>query len=657
MRYGDHSFFQTGVAVPLFSLRSNNSVGIGEFLDLIPFANWAKRCGLNVIQILPVNDTGFESSPYSARSAFALNPVFINMQVVRGSDNYKVEIETAQKRFADEPRVHFEEVSRWKRAVLRKIFDARYEQLEKNIALSKWIEANPWVKPYAVYAFLKDENHEASWRSWKNEQNPTSARIDSLWRKNRKDSLFQSWMQFEAEAQFKVATSELSKIGMHLKGDIPILINEDSADVWYDRKFFSLDDRAGAPPDMFSYSGQNWGFPTYRWDVIEKDNFAWWRARLAQASKFYHAYRIDHVLGFFRIWAIPQCQETGILGHFSPAVPISLETLVQAGFKRETIDYLQRPNFSKEQLSSFLGSFVDTCIKNYFDLLPNSKDRYVLKEEFSSERAILSTQEEQKVKDGLLKVYWDRVFVPGTPEGKYYPYWYWYDQAVLYTLPMNEQNTLHQIMSANAKAQEDLWRENGMKLLSKLVNETDMLVCAEDLGAVPHCVPDVLFKLNILSLRVERWARNWDSPYSPYYEAEDYPRLSVSTTSVHDSSTLLGLWVESGFDRATYWRHLHLPGEVPDRLTPDVVEQIIRHIFSTNSLFCIPPLQDLLAMSARWVPENPEEERINIPGTIGPKNWSYKMPCTIEELSQCMSLSSTILRLVEERKNRPIWKI
>lgn len=655
MRYGDISCFQSGVAVPLFSLRSNDSVGIGEFLDLVPFGAWAKKCELNVIQILPVNDTGFESSPYSARSAFALNPVFIRLQIVIGAENFTAEISAMQKKYAADKTVRYQEVARDKRAILRKIFDSRYAMLEHNVAFLKWIDANPWAKPYAVYAVLKEKNGEASWQSWKEDGSPSPARVGALFRKMHKDALFQCWMQFEAEAQFKVASDKLTENGMHLKGDIPILLNEDSADVWFDRKYFSLSDRAGAPPDMFSYSGQNWGFPTYRWDALEADDFKWWRDRLAEAAKFYHAYRIDHVLGFFRIWTIPENQRTGILGHFSPAIPLTEAELVSAGFKKETLLYLQNPNYSREQLRGFLGNATDACVERYFELLPFTNDRYVFREEFRFERGIIDYAEEQSVKDALLKVLWNRVFAPGTPDGIFYPFWYWYNAPVLGTLPQGEQEKLGNIIRANEAAQEPLWYANGKKLLSALAKSTDMTVCAEDLGAVPRCVPQVLSELRINSLRVERWARNWDAMSQPYYELSEYPRLSVATTSVHDTSTLAGLWKERDFDRNYFWtNHLHFEGPAPESLTPDVVKRLIRNIFRANSLFCIPPLQDFLAMSARFLPENPDDERVNTPGTVGPKNWAYRMPCTIEELEENVALTREIASLSDERSKRPL---
>ena len=628
MRYGDISYFQSGVAVPLFSLYSKQSIGIGEFLDLIPFARWAKFCDFNIIQLLPVNDTGAESSPYSARSAFALNPVFINVQTVEGSADVEDEIRTAKHEFDKLGKIDYYHISSWKRFVLRKIFDNRYSELKKD-----------------------------NWKDWPEFRDPSAKDIEKLWKKFEKDNLFQAWMQFEAEKQFSAVIEEISKMGLRLKGDIPILINEDSADVWADRKYFSLDDRAGAPPDMFSYSGQNWGFPTYRWDVIEKDDFAWWRSRLAQASKFYHAYRIDHVLGFFRIWSIPQKEVTGILGYFNPCVPLTWEKLSSAGFIRETLEYLRRPNYGYDQLREFLGDDTDRLAPVCFTQLEGHPDRLILKPEYSSEKAILGMNEPQEVKDKLLKVYWNRVFVPSGDENTFYPYWYWYNAPVLFTLPEYEQEKLRNLIKENENSQNDLWDANATKLLTVLSQETDMLVCAEDLGAVPPCVPSVLHKLNILSLRIERWARNWNAPYSPYYEMGEYPRMSVCATSCHDSSTLRGLWYEKDFDRDLYWSHAHLPGKAPEEITPSVVRQILTHVYSANSLFCILPLQDYLALSASLSKGSPESERVNVPGTVGGSNWCYRMPCSVDELMDYTSLSSDIRMLVDVRKRRPMWKI
>lgn len=183
-----------------------------------------------------------------------------------------------------------------------------------------------------------------------------------------------------------------------------------------------------------------------------------------------------------------------------------------------------------------------------------------------------------------------------------------------------------------------------------------MLVCAEDLGAVPSCVPTVLNKLNILSLRIERWARNWNVPYSPYYDMDEYPRLSVCTTSCHDTSSLRGLWKEPDFDRGLYWSHAHLPGSAPQEITPTVARTILTHVFSSNSLFCILPAQDYFALSASLSQVDPEKERVNVPGTVGGANWCYRLPCSVDELLDYASLSSDIRKLVDVRKRRPLWK-
>ena len=640
MQYGKINSFQTGVVVPLFSLRSKDSVGIGEFLDLIPLGKWAKKCCLDLIQLLPVNDTGEESSPYSARSAFALNPVYIRLQEVEGASEVLGDEPLEQnKKYDESSRIPYLDVVRYKRDALGRIFDAKENEISANRDLKKWIEDNDWVNSYAEFCARKAENNEASWKNWKEES-----------RINESDILFQKWMQWIAEKQFLKAVDELNKMNVRLKGDIPILINEDSADVWHYPQFFNLGDRAGAPPDMFCYSGQNWAFPTYKWDNLEQDNFTWWRKRVTHASKFYHAYRIDHVLGFFRIWVVPETEFTGILGHFAPSIPIYMNDLLQAGIPRETVHYLTNPNFGEEQLKNWFGFDTEKVKGKYFEHLPNAEGRYVLRQEYHSERAIVSLDEEQPVKDALLNAYWDRVFVPNSTDEILYPYWYWYNAPVLLTLPEHEANIIKRIIKTNEASQEDLWRQNGHKLLSVLVKETDMLVCAEDLGAVPNCVPGVLEDLKILSLRVERWTRDWKQKNQPYIPLSEYPRLSVCTTSNHDSSTLLGLWNEADFDRSLFWQHIGQSGNIPGVLTAEHVKSILKNLLQANSLLAILPIQDLMALSHKFIPKNPEEDRVNTPGTIGPQNWSWRMACTLENLLKYTKLNNSIAELAKLRK-------
>jgi len=403
---------------------------------------------------------------------------------------------------------------------------------------------------------------------------------------------------------------------------------------------------------MFCYSGQNWAFPTYKWDNLEKENFSWWKARIKQAEKFYHAYRIDHVLGFFRIWVVPEREYTGILGNFIPSIPIYMNDLLQAGIPKETVHYLTSPNFGEEQLNDWFGNYTEEAKRKYFAPLQGSPGRYVLCDEYRCERVIMALEEEQFIKDALLNVYWDRIFTPSSTDEILWPYWYWYNAPVLHTLPEHEINIIRDVIKSNEAKQEDLWSKNGRKLLNVLAKEADMLVCAEDLGAVPKCVPGVLEDLNILALRVERWTRDWKREGSPYVPLSEYPRLSVCTTSNHDSSTILGSWHEHDFDKDFYWKYMGQSGNAPAVLSAGHVKLIIENVFKTNSLLTIVPLQDFMALSQKFIPENPDEDRVNVPGTIGPQNWSWKMPCLLEDLLKEDELNSKIAELARVRKER-----
>jgi len=253
-----------------------------------------------------------------------------------------------------------------------------------------------------------------------------------------------------------------------------------------------------------------------------------------------------------------------------------------------------------------------------------------------------------------MNAYWNRVFVPSSNEEVLWPYWYWYNSPVLYTLPEHEINIIKNLMKCNEAKQEDLWGKNGYKLLSVLSKESDMLVCAEDLGAVPKCVPGILKDLGILALRVERWTRDWKREGSPYVPISEYPRLSVCTTSNHDSSTILGLWNEHDFDRDFYWKHLGLNNRVPATLSAEHVSLIIENLFNSNSLLAILPLQDLMALSQKFIPENPDDDRVNIPGTIGAQNWSWRMSCLLDDLLKEDELNEKIAKLAGARKGRKL---
>lgn len=651
MRYKTIQQMMTGVAVPLGGLRTEKSCGIGEFTDLLPFARWAHECGMRLIQLLPINDTGEERSPYSALSAFALHPVYITLSALPLSPPLQKKVDQFSQQHRQDAMIAWLDVVRFKRSILREHYSSHFAQISKEKPFLAWIEQNQWVKPYAVFSLLKEQEEMKSWQEWSRYQNPTPARIDAIWSKNWEEVLFFSWVQWIAEGQLLQVSQQLSAMGVMLKGDIPILLSEDSADVWHLRKFFDLNNRAGAPPDMFCYAGQNWRFPAYRWSVIERDNYSWWRARLRQAAKFYSAYRIDHVLGFFRIWQVPETEQTGVLGRFVPAVPLRRSDLLAAGFSPERLDHLVDPLFPAERVAALfegLGRDGRPWLKQIEGGWKIDRER------FSSETALFNSDEPQPVKDALIQLYWDRVLLRFEESGSdYHPHWYWYDSNTFHLLTAEEQGALRTLIEANYQLQEPLWTEHGKKILTMMLEESDMLVCAEDLGVVPPCVPRTLEEMGILGLKIERWTRDWEAPGQPWVAMEHYPRLSVCSPGTHDTSSLRGYWEETTWPRAQYASEIGL-SSVPDYLTEEVAEKIIKRNLEANSLLVIIPLQDWLALRYERRAFSPEEERINVPGSLDRSNWRWRMYQPIEEVARDEELKKKIGSLIEERTFRPL---
>ncbi len=653
MEFGEINHFLTGVVVPVFSLRTEDSCGIGEFHDLLKLGNWCKKTGIDLIQILPVNDTGAHTSPYSAQSAFALNPVYIRLQAIKGMDKFNDEIENVKSELEKEDRVDYDKISDFKRSILSKYYLLYKDEIKKDKEFLSWITKNLWLKNYTVYCALKDTNNHLSWKDWEHMRDPMPSKIDKYWKEKKDEVLFYSWIQYQLENQLRSVSLKLQEQGLKLKGDIPILINEDSADIWAERHYFDLTVTVGAPPDMFAKKGQNWGFPYYNWFEHEKDDYRWWRDRLKQASKFYHTYRIDHVLGFFRIWQFPDTEEVSILGHFNPSVPIEKSELEDAGFNDDKIKTFISPQFMKSQLMEFFGEDAERLINKYFQSFQRENDVLVFSKNISGEKSIKSLKEDENIRNKLLNLHWDRVLIPLDDNNEnFLPAWFFYKTSTFNSLPEDERMRLKEIIDKNWASQDDLWRENGLKMLRMMCDTTDMLVCAEDLGAVPACVPETLNELGILGIKIERWHRDYQKESEPYYDPKDYPRLSVCSPSLHDSSTLRGWWEEKDWDRRQYFSLLNMHEECPDHLTTEVCERIIKRNLGANSMLSVFLLQDILSLYYTLRTEHSDEERINVPGTHSPKNWSYRMKMTIEDLMKYDEYNNYLRGLIDERRNR-----
>lgn len=644
----DHKL--TGVVVPVFSLRSKKSCGIGEFADLPLLGEWCVKSGLELIQILPVNDTGYQESPYSALSAFALHPIFISLQSIKESKPFLKEIKILQKDFESHKRVQFASVLTSKLDILKKIYHENIEIIKSDKKIESWIAKNLWVKNYALFSTLRADNQLSSWSDWKSFSNPTGKELKKLWSDKSDENYFHVWVQYHLEDQLVKAVEKLDGLGISLKGDIPILMNEDSCDVWANRDYFNLNLSAGAPPDMFSTEGQNWGFPIYNWNNLKKDDYSWWRNRLEQASKFYHAYRIDHVLGFFRIWAIPYEMHTGSMGYFNPSSYIGLSDLHSLGFDEGRIRWLSRPHVIEQELRDRLGSESESIIELCLDRIGN-ENIFLLNKKFGSEKYFLESKISNEAKL-FLSEQLKNVTLIAIDKESYSLSWTYKNTRGYQSLNQWEKERLEEISASCGIKAESIWEENARNLLSFMKDTTDMLVCAEDLGAVPDCVPSVLQSLDILGLKVLRWAREWDRDGEPYTPVNQYPLLSVCTPAVHDSTTLKQWWYEEQ-NKPLLAEGLGAPsiGEEP---TETAILSFLSFLFKSSSAICMVQIQDFFGLDKSVCDSDIHFERINIPGTIQETNWSYRIPQTLEKLLENKNLFRSIASLTDERKSEAI---
>jgi 4-alpha-glucanotransferase len=408
---------------------------------------------------------------------------------------------------------------------------------------------------------------------------------------------------------------------------------------------------AGAPPDMFSPLGQNWGFPVYAWEAHRQDGCRWWRARLAHMAQFCHAIRLDHVLGFFRLWQIPLSEISGTLGYFAPSRLLSRSDLT-ACFDAGRIRFLSTPHIAWQDLQRELPDAAERVRRHSLEPLPGEA-LYNIKPTLDNERALAALPEDEAVRAFLTARHRDRTLISLAAD-VFAPAWYFYKSAAFAMLSAAEQQFVQDLVAVQREASEVMWEAQGHDLLAMITDATDLLVCAEDLGAVPACVPSTLNALGILGLRIERWAREYDKEGAPYIDPTRYPRLTVCTPSVHDTSPLRAWWVEPEWDKAAYARLLGLHEPLPEELTPWLCQRIIERQLAANSLLCVFQIQDLFALSADLRTVEPEAERINVPGTISLSNWSYRIPVDLEDLQAHEPLCRLLQALIKTRRTRAL---
>jgi 4-alpha-glucanotransferase len=652
-----------GVVVPVGALRNKNSIGVGEFADLADFALLCKKMNVGLIQILPVNDSGYDSAPYFSLTAFALHPIYMRIEDMEeyktAAPAIKDMIAEAKLKFGKEERYSHFKIFSVKMEIFKELYAANKDAIAVKAeggSLAAWIEQNAWVKEFAVYRHQKAENGEKSWKEWTENHTVTRADIEALWadKELREAHLFWVWLQEALDVQFSKASKAIADLGIILEGDLPILMNEDSCDVWAHPEIFIQELSAGAPPDMYSPDGQNWGFPIYNWEAQEKDNYAWWRSRLAVAGKYYQAYRIDHVLGFFRIWASTRDNYSSSLGRYVPYLPVTSRDLRKINFDKGRIRWVTQPHIPTEELyealrnnwgSLFTDSEIAAAANKIFSralVRINKEELWLFKKKIKGEKDIDKLELHPAIRNYLYRKWRDRIFQE-YEKGKYVPCWYYHDSRAWKTLSDDERKDVESILDKRRMKSEKIWETQGRKLLSILVESSLMLPCAEDLGAVPPCVPKVLGKLKILGLRVVRWFREWDKEGQPYISFEKYPELSVCTPSVHDSSTVRQWW-ETEANQEQFAGFIGVPS-LPKIYNPGTAKIVLSKIATARSRFRVFQIQDLLHLSNKWYAETSASERINVPGTLNDFNWTYRLPAPIEEIAKDKDLIRAVTEL------------
>lgn len=654
---------RTGILVAVSSLRSHHSRGIGEFYDLKKLADWCRMRRISLIQILPVNDTGIQTSPYSALSAFALHPAYLSIEALPEYPQGGIaELHDIAKTADLEEPVAFIDVVTAKESILAGIYSRRRAAIHDDPEFQRWIESNDWVKTYSVFRALRVENDGAAWTSWPEElRHGSTDLIDRFWTEGEepaREPRFYAWLQFRLEQQLVETGRYLEDHDVYLKGDLPILMNEDSADVWANPRIFKTNLRAGAPPDMFSELGQNWDFPIYDWDYLEETGFAWWKARLLQADKYYHAYRIDHVLGFFRIWAIPAASFSGTLGYFVPYPYFRVDLLHHRGFDDGRILWLSEPHIAGDVLRQMLGDgrsdrddaqSAEAVIRTAFTRI-GDEDLYRFNDAISGERDISELDISDTQRRKLLELYRDRALIRVDAD-TYFPAWAFRECSRYNALAGHEKDVFEHMSHESADTAETMWEKQGHRLLSFMSQTGDMLTCAEDLGVVPRSVPQVLESLGILGLRIPRWTRHYNRPDEPYCKPQEYPHLTICASSVHDTSTVRGWWTDEA-DRQEYWASLGLDGDAPETFTATTAERMYRALARVSSSILLFQIQDLFDLDDSIRRSSATEDRVNVPGTVSEENWAYRWPVPVEDLSRRKELNRRVDGIQHERLDR-----
>ena len=663
----DQAFFAlynrklAGTQVPVFSLRTRKSAGIGDFGDLKTMIDFVASTGQKVLQLLPINDTTIthtwtDSYPYSCISVFAIHPQYADLHALPELKDAKARAEAEKTRAELNAldKIDYEKVNDFKINYLRQIFNQEGEKIMKTAEYKAFFQDTElWLVPYAQYSYLRDKNGTADFNQWPDYRVWDEAERKALADPKTaayKNVAFFYFVQFVLDRQMQEAHEHAKAKGVILKGDIPIGVNRNGCDVWTEPKYFNLNGQAGAPPDDFSANGQNWGFPTYNWFEMLKDGCQWWNRRFKNMARYFDAYRIDHVLGFFRIWEIPVHSVHGLLGQFAPALAMSREEIESYGLHFQE-DRFTRPFITDWVLDRMFHERAGEVKEKYLDRLDD--ERYQMKPEVDTQRKVealfadVTNEKELWLRDGLYALISDVLFVRDhTNPGVFHPRISAQLDFIYESLYDNDKAAFNRLYNDYFyRRNNQFWYQEAMKKLPKLVQATRMLVCAEDLGMVPDCVPWVMDELKILSLELQSMPKD---PSVKFGHLSRNPYRSVCTISSHDMPTLRMWWDENIQRTQEYYNTmLYRQGSAPHPLPGWLASDIISRHLTSPSMLCILSIQDWLATDEALRLPDADAERINIPAT--PKHyWRYRMHLNIEDLAADKRFVQNITEMISQ---------
>ena len=650
-----------GTQVPVFSLRTRKSAGIGDFGDLKTMIDFVASTGQKVLQLLPINDTTIthtwtDSYPYSCISVFAIHPQYADLHALPELKDAKARAEAEKTRAELNAldKIDYEKVNDFKINYLRQIFNQEGEKMMKTAEYKAFFQDTElWLVPYAQYSYLRDKNGTADFNQWPDHQVWDEAERKAFADPKTaayKNVAFFYFVQFVLDRQMQEAHEHAKAKGVILKGDIPIGVNRNGCDVWTEPKYFNLNGQAGAPPDDFSANGQNWGFPTYNWFEMLKDGCQWWNRRFQNMARYFDAYRIDHVLGFFRIWEIPVHSVHGLLGQFAPALAMSREEIESYGLHFQE-DRFTRPFITDWVLDRMFHERAGEVKEKYLDRLDD--ERYQMKPEVDTQRKVealfadATDEKELWLRDGLYALISDVLFVRDhTNPGVFHPRISAQLDFIYESLYDNDKAAFNRLYNDYFyRRNNQFWYQEAMKKLPKLVQATRMLVCAEDLGMVPDCVPWVMDELKILSLELQSMPKD---PSVKFGHLSRNPYRSVCTISSHDMPTLRMWWDENIQRTQEYYNTmLYRQGPAPHPLPGWLASDIISRHLTSPSMLCILSIQDWLATDEALRLPDADAERINIPAN--PKHyWRYRMHLNIEDLAADKRFVQSITEMISQ---------